>query len=358
MLFDKLAKVKGLSLATTTLIKSSWSPETFRKMRHSWRLLWDFLAHDETTPEALLGDRASVIAANFKAHMLGATSGKGIEAIVTHTNVLLSTFDKDSAKLHHLIARAIHRMHPKKGRRYRTMWDIRELLNFVADRFGNNAELSNDDLLTKALALTMVFSACRMCELSRMTTTPEQVTETRLRVETNLKTALDTRDHIFFYPVADARICPHAALREWLGRLAPLPPLFTLPGTRAQLSTSMIASRLRALMTEAGIPDDYGPYSIKHAVVTFLFAQGASETQINEFGRWSTESRVPSAYYRVATARRDWLGYRLAEGATERRQSAAARAGPSNGVRLTAEEEDGEPSSDGSLEFGPQINAQ
>jgi hypothetical protein len=111
----------------------------------------------------------------------------------------------------------------------------------------------------------------------------------------------------------------------------------------------MIAGRLRRLMTRAGISDEYGPYSIKHAVVTFLFSQGASETQINEFGRWSIESGVPSAYYKVATAQCDWLGYRLAEGATKQRSSAEERAGPSNGVRLTAEEDDGERSSDGSL---------
>jgi hypothetical protein len=66
-------------------------------------------------------------------------------------------------------------------------------------------------------------------------------------------------------------------------------------------------------MTSAGIPEEYGAYSIKHAVITSPFDAGVDEARINEFRRWSYASRVASGYYRVATPQKDWLGFRIAE---------------------------------------------
>jgi site-specific recombinase XerD len=285
-------------------------------MRHSWRLFYDFLKLQKKSYEVLLELSASVIANNFKAYS-EARQLASIEALISHTNVLIDVFHPKGKKLSALVSRAVRRKRPRKGRKYRTMWDITELLSFIASRYADNAVLSGADLLTKTLALTMIYSACRLAELARMTVDPKQVNDTRLRVDTNLKTALDTRDFIMFYAVNDSRICPHAATREWLGRRSPRAALFTHPTTMAPLTTTMIATMLRDLMTQAGISDEYGPYSIKHAVITYLFTRGAEEAQINEFGRWSINSRVASSYYKIATPRRHWLGYRLAEGATK-----------------------------------------
>jgi site-specific recombinase XerD len=314
-LFDRLANAKGLSLAATTLIKASWAPETFRKMRHSWKLLSDFLTHERLVAEDLLSDRASVIAANFKASTLSGPVNATVNATLSHTNVLLSTFSKDGSNMHSLISRAAHRKRPRKGRKYRTMWDIRELLRFISQELGTNAGLTEEQLLVKCLALTMVYSAARLAELARMTVDQSHETKAALRVETNIKTALDTRESITFYPVRNKSICPHAALSEWLRRRPTSRQLFTDPRTQKPLTETAIAGLLRRLMSSAGISDEYGAYSIKHAVITFLFDGGAGEAQINEFGRWSYASRVASGYYRVATPQRDWLGFKIAEGA-------------------------------------------
>jgi hypothetical protein len=315
-LFDELSRASGLSLTTTTLIKQAWTPESFRKMRHSWKLLADFLRSTDKTATALRADDARVTAANFQA-ACAKEGRRGIDALLTNTNVLIETFDPKGAKLQMLVSRAIHRKSPKKGRRYRTMWDIRTLLDHIRGRYGDNKTLARASLLKKALTLTMVFSACRLSELARMTVDPKEVTTKRLRVNMKVKTALDIEDSITFYPVDDKAICPHAALSEWLGQSDAHQTLFSHPETHKPMTATAIAAVLRELMTEAGISEEYGPYSIKHAVVTFLFDQGAGETQINEFGRWSIASRVASAYYRVATPRQGWLGYKLAEAARE-----------------------------------------
>jgi hypothetical protein len=252
--------------------------------------------------------------ANFQA-WCAREGKKGIDALLTNSNVLLDIFDPKGTKLQALVSRAIHRDNPKKSRRYRTMWDIRTLLDHIRGNYGVNKTLSRASLLKKTLAVTMIFSACRLSELSRMTVDPNAVTTLRLRVNVRVKTALDSEDSITFYPVEETAICPHAALSEWIGLSGAHQTLFAQPETHKPMSATAIAAVLRELMTEAKISDEYGPYSIKHAVVTYLFDQGAGESQINEFGRWSMASRVASAYYRVATPRRGWLGYKIAEAA-------------------------------------------
>jgi hypothetical protein len=67
-------------------------------------------------------------------------------------------------------------------------------------------------------------------------------------------------------------------------------------------------------MSLAGVDKVYSPDSIKHAVITYLFSLQVDETRINEFGRWSSSSRVAFAHYRIATGEAEWLGYRIAAG--------------------------------------------
>jgi hypothetical protein len=67
-------------------------------------------------------------------------------------------------------------------------------------------------------------------------------------------------------------------------------------------------------MSRAGVDKVYSPYSIKHAVITYLFSLQVDETRINEFGRWSASSRVAFSHYRIATGETEWLGYAIEKG--------------------------------------------
>jgi hypothetical protein len=127
ILFDNLATERGLSLTTTTLIKSAWAPETFRKMRHSWKLLYDFLKEGGLTYKALLQADACITVNNFKAEH-EARQKTSIEALFSHANVILDVFNPTGVKLAALVNKAVKRKYPRRGRKYRTMWDITTLL--------------------------------------------------------------------------------------------------------------------------------------------------------------------------------------------------------------------------------------
>jgi site-specific recombinase XerD len=194
------------------------------------------------------------------------------------------------------------------------MWDLQQFLNYIRTAMPDNSQLTVVDLLKKSMALTMVFSACRIAELARMTVDTENVTSERIQVETNTKTALAAMQSIAILPVKDSGICPHAALMEWLRRRRTQTALvYQRPSNDEPLTATLVARMLRELMTRAGIPECYGPYSIKHAVITYLYTKEVKEVQINEFGRWSLSSHVPGAHYWIPTKDKDWLGYRIAE---------------------------------------------
>jgi site-specific recombinase XerD len=300
-------------LAATTLVKQAWVPATFRKMRHSWRLFAEFLQTETKTPLDLLGEHAQTIAANFKAYAASRYAQGATGAVLSHTSVLLSVFEKGGGTLHRLLNRAVHRKQPKRARKYSTMWDVKELINWIRRTYPDNTALSTGDLLRKTIVLTMIFSASRITELSKITVRPEDVREDMIRLDTNIKTRLEEHQWITFYPLKDKGVCPHAAIQEWLSRRTGSSlVLFTDPSSLRPLSVTAISSILRSAMRLAGVGDMFAPYSIKHAVITFLFAQGVPEAQINEFGRWSVSSRVAYQHYRIATSEREWPGYKIA----------------------------------------------
>jgi hypothetical protein len=64
---------------------------------------------------------------------------------------------------------------------------------------------------------------------------------------------------------------------------------------------------------EARIPPVFGAYSIKHAVVSYLFGRNVEAWRINDWGRWSPGSTAASTFYKVATKEREWLGFEIAK---------------------------------------------
>jgi hypothetical protein len=55
----------------------------------------------------------------------------------------------------------------------------------------------------------------------------------------------------------------------------------------------------------AGVPDNYGVYSIKHATISYLLKRGISEETINKTSRYSPGSTMVSKQYAVAQDQRN-----------------------------------------------------
>jgi hypothetical protein len=205
------------------------------------------------------------------------------------------------------------------------MWDISQLLMHVKTNYNDNLILSLQQLLTKMIILVMIFTACRFPELTRLSVDPLVSSDDILTLVTGTKTHLDEWTPITLHRLEDPAICPLRVVCVWLNRTGLNgAPLFVDPDSRLPLSNKAISTRIRTTFGEAKIPPVYGAYSVKHAVISFLFRRNVEAWRINDWGRWSPGSSAASTFYRVAATEREWLGYEIAKAIDSARGDAPA----------------------------------
>jgi site-specific recombinase XerD len=101
---------------------------------------------------------------------------------------------------------------------------------------------------------------------------------------------------------------------EWLDRkkkfLNPQVFLYTQSGTPLH-HTQLLSGSIKMVLTAAGVPSYFKPYSIKHAVISALFHLGYSRTEVNLFtGHSELADTAPAFYLRSI---KNWPGFSLAE---------------------------------------------
>jgi integrase len=234
-----------------------------------------------------------------------------------HLRRITELFD---ARSEHAIARvamrAIARQAPTKSRRYDTIWDLDQLLSWLEENWAANGALPLQDLQTKALLLVMIFSACRLAELARMSR-PEPLNRTTLsitlRAVTKQKQA-QLQDFVMRRASRPA-ICPVETLLALLTRTAePRDGLLFHTELGRPLTRPIIAYQFLKAFAAAGIDSHYTAYSVKHAVVTKLYNLGATDEQVCAYGHWAPGSRTPRQWYYIPVVDKEWLGTHIVSG--------------------------------------------
>jgi hypothetical protein len=269
-------------------------------------------------------------------------SPTGLKVMAGHFQAVLQLVHPLSD--HSALARmgqALRREFPKQGGVRDTIWDLDVLLAHVQAAYKDNGALSRKQLMDKTMLLIMVFGMSRPAEIARMEMPqPGDIGREEACLRTIPKQRGTVRTPVVIRKASIAALCPLAALTAWLEvrQNDPSPCLFTegrreraaAPGesperarqtnafapastsTRAaDLSTAYIRRAFRAIMDDAGIPQRYKPYTIRHATVTALFMRGASDEQVAAFGRWARDSRVPRLFYYIHATDGAWIGKTL-----------------------------------------------
>jgi integrase len=73
--------------------------------------------------------------------------------------------------------------------------------------------------------------------------------------------------------------------------------LFVSEAGQAYVRTDALGRALKQLMAEAGIPPNYLPYSIRHALITYLYELEYSETQVNAYTGHSPNYHTTIRFY-------------------------------------------------------------
>jgi hypothetical protein len=293
-------------------------------MRHSWRLLDDFLSERNYTPADFISSDKSHIKNDFEATTALRFPRTTWLPLCSHVSTLFELFQPSGEKRTELIRRVVKRREPGTQTKYKSMWDIGKLLNYIGHTYPSNDALTLNELSLKMVVLVMVFTVCRFPELTRLSIDPRDDAADRLTLLTQTKTALDQQTPITLRPLTNVTICPVAAVRAWLERTGESGnPLFVDPTTRQPLKTNQLGDLVRRAFAGADIPPIYGSYSIKHSVVSYLFSAGVEEWRINAFGHWAPGSHTAATFYRVGHTDEDWLGFKIAQAVGVQRDAPA-----------------------------------
>jgi hypothetical protein len=311
-MFRRLAHAQGMSDDEVSLLIQSWQFDTFRHMRHSWTELYRYLQSEGIDENKLLEPEGATIVNNFLAAYVKA-GRKSVEAVFTHCTMLRRILCGDGSVTTSHLRRAVRRQKPEKELKFDEIWDLKQLMNYIRQTWSMNDLLSNEELLTKTLALTMIFSGCRLVDLTRMKIRQDSISPEGVVIEMCIKTHLEVASMTYIQPTGDIGLCPYESIVCWFGSCTrPDGLLFVDPDSGEPLVSRKIGDRLQRLLTNAGI-HGYPPYSIKYAVVSFLFNRGVEESRVNAFGRWSPTSHIATRHYWIGRGKDTWLGHLIAD---------------------------------------------
>ncbi|KAH7830586.1 uncharacterized protein MONOS_705 [Monocercomonoides exilis] len=192
---------------------------------------------------------------------------------------------------------------------YTKMWSPDIVLSYY-ENYGLNEYLSFFDLTVKCILLVMLFTSCRFHELEQISMANSIFENDAIYLSTRLKTSR-SREYITVPCLEEVhkRICPARAIHTLWERVKATyenRDTFLLNTTH---HTPLTAKGIRTLakigLRKAGVPDEYRPYTIKHASISKLASSGIPEVCIAKHARLSTTAHTPSrSYYKANLANR------------------------------------------------------
>jgi site-specific recombinase XerD len=301
------------------LAQQRWASETFRSYRRSLQRFAEHITRTHFPREKLLCKPIALAeVSNFIAELEQRKRWSEATLLVMKgqlKQIFRMGTGTGGEDLLDLVARGLNRSTPRANPHYQDMWEIDDLINMIRESFGANDRLSDADLQTKAMISLMIFSACRLSEISRVTPPDAQSEGDSFVVQTIMKQKQAFIQPLRVYALPDEAVCPVRTLRAWADRRMRLRPpqhvFFFNLRTRRHIKQMDASTAFRAWMARAGVPDRFKGYSIKHAVITKLFRLGMPEEQIVSFGRWKAGSSVPRTYYYIAASKREWPGGKI-----------------------------------------------
>jgi hypothetical protein len=217
----------------------------------------------------------------------------------------------------------------KAKQKFKPIWDLTILLNHL--RLSPPiSTLSLRDLIPRVVALLMIFTLARPCEIFKIDPGSARYfdNQNQLAILTHRKTDKGRQLSSLAclrLPEPDAAICPVRHLEEFLSRYrsrlsssssssAPSPTLWCWDNGDRINGTATLCYHTKRLMTQAGIPKEFPCYTIRHATITKAYKlTHGDKMEVNIFTGHSERAATSAKSYLRQTD--NWLGYRLATAA-------------------------------------------
>jgi integrase len=319
-LYIEICKAAGVREKTLNASFCSL-PESTRKNRlNGWLLLQQFCAKHKVDTAAFETDKNPAL---LFADMLVEMRESGIKDHLRETvrpalQQILDIVGRNIKIVDNSFASSLFRTTSttvKKGPRFVTIWKLEPFLQYIASLFPPD-NLPWHRLMGIAGAIFLVFVPCRTIALIRIdpTTAVADNEEDSLSVITKEKTDRGgTQSRIWIRNMHLKAISPryywNVLVRR--GKRLKCPnALFVSDAGKPYMRSDSIAKAMRDIMTEAGIPNKYNPYTIRHAMINALINAGLDEKQVNAYTGHSYNYHTAFKYYYHLDP--NWAGSKLA----------------------------------------------
>jgi site-specific recombinase XerD len=202
-----------------------------------------------------------------------------------------------------LMARSMRNQKPRKLKHHQ-VFDIALLIDHYRAS-PTNEDLSDQDLQAKVATMLIVYIQLRPHDMLRLDMGELQETETGLFFGSMIKNAPEFSECILSF-VQEKKVCPvRAFLTLWqrvCQKKRDTNTLFWNEDYSEPLSKVQLERLMKRLMGDAGVPQQYTPYSIKHAAITHLLANNVQEWMVNKNARLSQFTNTAARHYFIGQA--------------------------------------------------------
>jgi site-specific recombinase XerD len=193
--------------------------------------------------------------------------------------------------------------------KYKNMWSIEVMLSYyrAPPLIYDNIKDQYVFLQTKTAALIMFSAFLRIHETTNISLDGIKLERECIWVQTVLKSRQKvlTPIAIPFFSENPA-ICPASTVldlmqanKDRFGKSLSI--LFVDWNSSSPLTTSNVSELLRHLFKSLGLPKEFGPYTIKHAVITYLTNRNVKMEEINDIAHFA--KRVDDSYLSLSFIR-------------------------------------------------------
>lgn len=299
-LSDTAKEIAARGLAKTTASKYARMAEGF--------VTW--CAEQHIDPRA----RDPHAVANFVAELAEARNWKAqtVQAYVSGINhwLALETDQKlPQCRALTLLARGVAKGNPAEPK-YTSIWDLTRVTHLFLEKWGENADLTERQLLGKLLVL-LEASGLRLCDQIgiRMKTSKFRGPDHSMNLLTTTKESQSLK--LVSCPIIGdsqhPRICAHCVTAEMFRRRHPVHSLecfyVFLRGTEnighvgEAISEDSLRKCIHAVLAAAGVPAEFTAHSCRHASSSKAVELGVSQPALHAQFRWAPNSKVPIRHY-------------------------------------------------------------
>jgi integrase len=203
-----------------------------------------------------------------------------------------------------LLAKKMRIEQPRHNKR-KDVFDISLLLQHYR-HMEPNGEMAEKCLRAKVGTMLLLYIMLRPQDMLRIDMEDMREVTGGLQFDAILKNLPEYAECSLARVEGEEAICPVAAVLELWKRVQDRrgrgKGLFYFDNVSIPLRKFYLEREMRELMSVAGIPPQYTPYSIKHASITWLLAHGVSESIINRNARLSQHASTAVVHYFLGEA--------------------------------------------------------